>query len=212
VPFVRFSRDRRGYEHIYLVHASNRRGKPSRPRVLYWFRTPPGVKVGRKPFDVDVRRALEAQNPDVTFEWDKIVATPMPPADVEHWRERRRADRAAKQARAEEALTQERDDDFPDELDLPPESVEAQEPSAAESSVRDEPPAAAGGGPDSEKSAASAERRRRRRGGRRRRRPQVPAVSAGSTTAEGFPPAASKSEQNASEMADSPPDTSKEGQ
>ena len=86
------------------MHASNRRGKLGRPRILYWYRTPPGVKVGREPFDEEVRRTLEAQNPGVLFDWKAIVATPMPPADAEPWRERRRAERAAKQVRlAEEA-------------------------------------------------------------------------------------------------------------
>ena len=71
MPFLKFSRDRRGYEHFYLVQPSNR-GK-SRPRVLYWFRTPPNIKVGRTPFDPDMRRVLEAQNPDVTFDWEAII-------------------------------------------------------------------------------------------------------------------------------------------
>ncbi len=48
---VRFSRDKRGYEYVYLVHTPTRRGKPGRARVLYWYRTPPGVRIGRKPFD-----------------------------------------------------------------------------------------------------------------------------------------------------------------
>src|SRR6185436_21021516 len=67
VAYLRFSRDKRGYEHFYLVQPSNR-GK-ARPRMLYWFRTPPGIKVGRSPFDPDMRRELEAQNPDVVFDW-----------------------------------------------------------------------------------------------------------------------------------------------
>jgi hypothetical protein len=105
VPFVRYSRDRRGYTHLYLVHAPMRRGKPSRPRILYWFRTPPGVKVGRDPFDPEVRRRLEAQYPGVTFEWEKLAATPVPPLpEVEHWRERRRIEKAIKQARREAEL------------------------------------------------------------------------------------------------------------
>ena len=103
MAFLRFSRDKRGYEHFYLVEATtNRRGK-SRTRVLYWFRTPPNVKVGREPFDDGVRRALEQQNPGVTFDWRKIVDTPIPSADAERWRERRRVERAEKAARRKEA-------------------------------------------------------------------------------------------------------------
>jgi len=93
LAFLRFTRDKRGYEHFYLVEATtNRRGK-TKARVLYWFRTPPGVKVGREPFDPDVRRALELQNPGVHFDWRKIIETPIPSADVERWRERRRLER-----------------------------------------------------------------------------------------------------------------------
>ena len=102
MPFLRFSRDKRGVESFALVHtATNRRGK-SRPRVLYWFRTPPDIKVGRQPFDPAVRRALEVQNPDIAFDWRAIVETPIPSADADKWRERRRAERAAKFAAAAE--------------------------------------------------------------------------------------------------------------
>ena len=105
MPFLRFSRDKRGYEHIYLIHAQNRRGKPGRPRVLYWYRTPPGVKVGRVPFDAEMRRMLEAQYPDVSFDWKSLESTPAPPPDTsEPWRERRRLERAAKQARKGEPV------------------------------------------------------------------------------------------------------------
>ncbi|MBW8862351.1 MAG: hypothetical protein JF601_08275 [Acidobacteria bacterium] len=99
MAFFRFSRDKRGYEHFYLVEpVTNRKGK-SRPRVLYWYRTPPNVKVGRPPFDDEMRRAIEAQYPDVTFDWTKIVEAPIPSADAEQWRERRRAERAERVAR-----------------------------------------------------------------------------------------------------------------
>ena len=101
MPFVRFSRDKRGYEHVYLIDSSKERG---RSRVLYWFRTPPGVKVGRAAFDPDTQRSLERQNPDVLFDWPQIVAARMPPpVPVENWREKRRAERAIKHARAAEA-------------------------------------------------------------------------------------------------------------
>jgi hypothetical protein len=102
VPFLRFSRDKRGVENFYLVQpTTNRRGKV-RPRVLYWFRSPPDVRVGREPFDPAVRRALESQNPGITFDWRSIVETPIPSADADKWRERRRAERAAKHAAAAE--------------------------------------------------------------------------------------------------------------
>ena len=99
MAFLRFTRDKRGYEQFSLVEATtNRRGK-SRTRVLYWYRTPPNIRVGREPFDESVRRALEAQNPDVQFDWRKIIETPIPSAETERWRERRRTEKAEKAAR-----------------------------------------------------------------------------------------------------------------
>jgi hypothetical protein len=99
MAFLRFTRDKRGYEHFSLVEATtNRRGK-SRTRLLYWYRTPPNVRVGREPFDESVRRALETQNPNVQFDWRKIVETPIPSAETERWRERRRAEKAEKAGR-----------------------------------------------------------------------------------------------------------------
>ena len=89
--------------------SAERRGK-ARPRILYWFRTPPNVKVGREAFAEHVRRGLEAHNPDVRFDWDALVATPIPPPDADRWRERRRAARAARQAaEAESAAVEEAD-------------------------------------------------------------------------------------------------------
>lgn len=102
MPFLKFSRDKRGYEHFSLVEPSaGRRGKSSRPRVLFWFRTPPQIKVGREPFTEEVRRAIEAQNPGLRFDWARLLSTPIPAPDAEHWRERRRAERAARQAARE---------------------------------------------------------------------------------------------------------------
>jgi hypothetical protein len=55
-----------------VVHAARRRGK-SRSRILYWFRTPPGVRVGRAPLDEDAIRLIEEHNPDVEFDWTQIL-------------------------------------------------------------------------------------------------------------------------------------------
>jgi hypothetical protein len=106
LAFLRFSRDKRGYEHFYLMEPAGR-GRP-RPRVLFWFRTPPNIRVGRKPFAADVRRALEERYPDVTFDWTAIVQTPIPPpVEPERWRERRRLERAMRAAQNEDAPTPE---------------------------------------------------------------------------------------------------------
>lgn len=78
MPFLRFTRDKRGYETTSLVHAG-RRGGRSRQRILYWFRTPPGVKVGRPALDEDAIRWIEEHNPDIEFDWPKILEA-QPPA------------------------------------------------------------------------------------------------------------------------------------
>jgi hypothetical protein len=78
VAFLRFSRDRRGYENTFLLHAATSRGEKDRPRLLYWFRTPPHLKVGRTPFDEDAMRLLEDQYPAVEFDWSRLLETPTP--------------------------------------------------------------------------------------------------------------------------------------
>ena len=42
-------------------------------RILYWFRTPPGVKVGRPALDEEAIRWIEEHNPDIEFDWPKIL-------------------------------------------------------------------------------------------------------------------------------------------
>ncbi|MFM2130167.1 MAG: hypothetical protein RL477_1713 [Pseudomonadota bacterium] len=195
MPAVRFSRDKRGYEYVYLVHTPVKRGKPGRTRVLYWYRTPPGVRLGRKPFDDEVQRALERQNPGLTFDWDTIVNTPMPPPDMtEYWRERRRQEKALKAERraaeAEEAALEQAagatapdsgvdgDQGEPDDAGL---ADQAGEDATAAPLAADGPnsPAASESAPFSDgrdsgrapeaDGASGSRKRRRRRGGRRRR-------------------------------------------
>jgi hypothetical protein len=71
VPFLRVIRDKRGYETTYLMHWY-REGTRQRSRILYVFRSPGGVRVGRDPLEPDTLRQLEAQHPDIAFDW-KIV-------------------------------------------------------------------------------------------------------------------------------------------
>lgn len=73
MAFLRFSRDRRGYENTYLLHATRPQGDKDRPRLLYWFRSPPHLKVGRAAFDDDARRLLEDGHPDVDFDWARLL-------------------------------------------------------------------------------------------------------------------------------------------
>jgi hypothetical protein len=80
---MRFSRDRRGYEHTYVLHAARGQSRQE-PRILYWFRTPPHVRVGRAAIDEEAIRLLEETHPDVSFEWSRMLKAqppPAPPAD-----------------------------------------------------------------------------------------------------------------------------------
>lgn len=71
MPFLRLTRDRRGFENTYLMHA-DRPG--DRPRLLYWYRTAPGILLGRAPLDEDAIRTIEEQHPDIDFDWPAILA------------------------------------------------------------------------------------------------------------------------------------------
>ena len=88
MPFLRFSRDKRGYESTYLCHTFRRGGKPQL-RVLYWFRTPPDVKVGRLALDPVAIRAIEESNPDLKFDWGKILKVKPPPPPLDYGRDGR---------------------------------------------------------------------------------------------------------------------------
>ena len=80
MPFLRLTRDRRGFEHTFLLHA-DAPGLP--PRVLYWYRTAPGVLIGRPALDEEAIRAIEEQHPHIEFDWPAILALreAMPPEE-----------------------------------------------------------------------------------------------------------------------------------
>jgi hypothetical protein len=172
VAFLRFSRDKRGYEHFYLVEpVTNRKGK-SRPRVLYWYRTPPNVKVGRPPFDDQMRRAIEAQYPDVEFDWSKIVEAPIPSADAEKWRERRRVERAERAVRKSNATADaDQESESPEEpdqaasLDEQPIDTEPSSPVAGGVESGGDPKAGQSPAHESGDRGRGVRKRRRRRGG-----------------------------------------------
>ena len=45
-----------------------------RPRLLYWYRTAPGIVLGRSPLDEDAIRTIEEQHPGIDFDWPAILA------------------------------------------------------------------------------------------------------------------------------------------
>ena len=101
MPFLRVSRDQRGYENTFLLHAQH---PGARPRVLYWYRSAPGVRVGRPALDEDAIRVIEDQHPDIEFDWPHILeeANTLPP-EVERRPERPR--RKPQRPRDPEVLT-----------------------------------------------------------------------------------------------------------
>ena len=178
MPAVRFSRDKRGYEYVYLVHTPTRRGKPGRTRVLYWYRTPPGVRIGRQPFDEEVQRTVEQQNPGVTFDWPAIIKAEMPPPDMtEFWRERRRLEKAARQERRAAEAEESGDvpePEAPESMETLPAGPQADvaesEPELpAESSTVEATAEPVADGAEGEQASPAQKKRRRRRGGRRRK-------------------------------------------
>ena len=102
MPFLRFSRDRRGYESTYLCHTFRRSGA-ARLRVLYWFRSPPDVKVGRLALDPAAIRAIEESNPDLKFDWGKILKVKPPPLPSGRERDGREDRRARRRRGADTA-------------------------------------------------------------------------------------------------------------
>ena len=71
MPFLRLTRDRRGFEHTFLLHA-DLPGETA--RVLYWYRTAPGVLIGRPALDEEAIRSIEEQHPEIEFDWPAILA------------------------------------------------------------------------------------------------------------------------------------------
>lgn len=94
MPFLRIIRDKRGYETTYLMHWY-RDGHRQRSRILYVFRTPGGVRVGRAALEPEVLRSIEAQYPDIEFDWKAVVDSSQvvePAVDIRRPRKRRRED------------------------------------------------------------------------------------------------------------------------
>jgi len=78
LPFLRYTRDRRGYETTYLMHGYRPAQGSGQTRVLYLFRSPAHVKVGRRPLDEESREALEHTHPDLNFDWAALGREPAP--------------------------------------------------------------------------------------------------------------------------------------
>jgi hypothetical protein len=90
VPFLRVIRDKRGYETTYLMHWY-REGNRQRSKILYVFRSPGGVRVGRTSLEPDILRQLEREHPAIEFDWKAVVDNQQvvePPSDQRRPRKR----------------------------------------------------------------------------------------------------------------------------
>lgn len=144
MPFLRVLRDKRGYETTYIVHWV-RDGNRQRSRILYVFRTPPGVRVGRSALDPAVIREIEAQYPDVDFDWRALLDNRQVIDDSAEVRRPRAAKNAGRGDRAEgqkrpadkgeaERPAQEAPDDLPPHA---PASVREPIPAAVDGDTRE---------------------------------------------------------------------------
>jgi hypothetical protein len=79
VPFIRYARDKRGYESTFVMLAYRGTNGAPRTRVLYVFRSPSNLKVGRRAIEPEVREALEHTHPDLSFDWDGLLHEPAMP-------------------------------------------------------------------------------------------------------------------------------------
>jgi hypothetical protein len=91
---LRVSRDKRGYDHIYLLLETRRKGRTV-TRLLYGGRWPSPMKIGQQPLDEATRKTLEQAYPEVTFDWaalqrtlQQALATPRAPMTPETRRRR----------------------------------------------------------------------------------------------------------------------------
>lgn len=89
MPFLRQSRDKRGYETTYVMHAyRGAQGAAGRTRLLYVFRSPSSRRIGRALFDPEVMEALEHTHPDLTFDWHTMLRNSQMTGEPERDRER----------------------------------------------------------------------------------------------------------------------------
>jgi len=112
-----------------------------RPRLLYWYRTAPGIVLGRPPLDEDAIRTIEEQHPDIEFDWPAILALSevMTPEEEEAPRQKPASGRTKRESPRRDDRAQK-----PQSPVEAPEAAAAQE--AGESDVA--PPPAEEGEPD----------------------------------------------------------------
>ena len=73
MPFIRYNRDKRGYETTLVMHAYRTAQGAQQHRVLYLFRSPSSMQVGRQALDEEVVEALEHTHPNLAFDWPGLL-------------------------------------------------------------------------------------------------------------------------------------------
>ena len=106
-----------------------------RPRLLYWYRTAPGIALGRSPLDEDAIRTIEDQHPDIDFDWPAILALSevMTPEDEAPARSQQPQRQARRQRSRDQRPAQSRGEETesPDEVPSPSSAAPpAEEPAA----------------------------------------------------------------------------------
>jgi hypothetical protein len=119
------------------VHTGGGRRGKSRPRILYWFRTPPGVRIGRSALDEDAIRLIEQHNPEVEFDWTRILKGQDAPVETRAPQQ----DRHGRQRR--EFSPRPSADRAPTPVEIPPNSPVLAEPIGMDVPSADKAPAVA---------------------------------------------------------------------
>lgn len=111
-----------------------------RPRLLYWYRTAPGIALGRPPLDEDAIRTIEEQHPDIEFDWPAILALSevMMPEEEEAPRQKAPQGRKPGREYAREKREPRRDDRASEPTG--PVEAEAPEPDSAQRLVEEVEP------------------------------------------------------------------------
>jgi len=131
LPFLRLTRDRRGFENTFLLHADH---PGEKARLLYWYRTAPGIVLGRPALDEDAIRTIEENHPDIEFDWPAILAlsevmtpeeeAPTAPRPQQQRREKKQKSRDRREEQQPPQVT-EPDADESEESAFAPEEAEA---------------------------------------------------------------------------------------
>lgn len=82
------------------MHAYRPGSGQARTKLLYLFRSPSHVQIGRKPLDPEVREALEHTHPDLTFDWNGLLRD-SPPIQRQTRPDPRERDRQGRAGRAQ---------------------------------------------------------------------------------------------------------------